>query len=114
MPTTTTNLQPDLFQHPTGTVYLLHFYSPIDSRQRNQHYIGYTKNITQRLLQHRRKRKGSNRVGFTRLAAKLRIPFILAQTWEGDRALEKKLKQQKNARRFCPVCQPGYEEPIPF
>ena len=33
------------------------------------------------------------------------IPFIIVRTWsEGDRTVERKLKNLKNARLLCPIC----------
>lgn len=83
---------------PEGTVYLLHF----DSKYHHaQHYIGWTsQTLNKRLLRH-----------FTGAGARLLqvvteagIPIHVARTWAGNRTLERSLKNQKNARRFCPVC----------
>jgi hypothetical protein len=32
------------------------------------------------------------------------VPFFVARTWVGGRALERKLKRRKNAPRLCPAC----------
>lgn len=85
------------------TVYLIHLDSPIEHAQ---HYIGFTCNLEQRLAQHRsgcgaRLLAEANRRG---------IEYRIVRTWKGGqwvndaRALERKLKKQKNAPRLCPVC----------
>ncbi len=83
-------------------VYLLHFDEAIgNDRHSAQHYIGYTKNVNQRMWQH------SNGVGFGRLVHVARergITFALARVWPaGDRALEKRLKQ-RHQKLLCPIC----------
>ncbi len=34
----------------------------------------------------------------------------LVRTWEGDRNLERRLKNRKNARGLCPRCLPAYND----
>lgn len=82
---------------PEGIVYLLHFDFPYHHAQ---HYIGWTHDLATRLKQH-----------FTGAGARLPevvteacIPIRLARTWPGSRKLERSLKNQKNAWRFCPMC----------
>ena len=88
-----------------GTVYLLHFEksigNPAKPKGQASHYIGWTTNLDKRLEQHRK--------GWSACIVKAfhaaKIGFVLAQTWEGDRHLERSLKNKKHASRFCPVCQ---------
>jgi hypothetical protein len=37
--------------------------------------------------------------------ARAGIPWTLARTWEGERALERKLKDRHNSPKLCPICQ---------
>jgi predicted GIY-YIG superfamily endonuclease len=106
------------FRAEQGLVYLLHFTRPVGGRA--SHYIGWTLDLDRRLQRHRRKRKKSNTVAFTRAAAKQGIDFAVAQTWHGvNRSFERYLKQQKNAKRYCPICQLTwleqleYDDPLP-
>jgi hypothetical protein len=32
------------------------------------------------------------------------VGFVVAATWPGSRALERRLERRKDAPRFCPVC----------
>ncbi len=91
------------FRDEAGIVYLLHFQKLIGGRA--LHYIGWTKNLPRRLQRHRMKRKKSNRCAITRAAAKLGNDFNVARTWHATPAFERYLKQQKNAKRYCPICQ---------
>ena len=80
-----------------GTVYLLHFDRPY---KHAKHYLGYTDNLEARLRQHRQGR-GARLMQVIKEAG---IGFTLVRVWEGDRALEKRLKKQKNSPRLCPIC----------
>jgi predicted GIY-YIG superfamily endonuclease len=86
------------------TVYLLHFAQPISPHHTAQHYIGFAQGeeaLQRRLNQHRNGRGAR----FTQVAQTRKITFCVAQVWElGDRQLERYLKRQKNARKFCPLC----------
>jgi hypothetical protein len=96
-------------------VYLLHFDQPF-GKQRNhqanprrvavQHYIGYTDSalsLEARLEAHR---TGTNGHGsLMRELSKAGIGFTLARTWDGDQTFERSLKNKKNARKLCPLCQ---------
>ncbi|HEY9906377.1 MAG TPA: hypothetical protein V6D18_02060 [Thermosynechococcaceae cyanobacterium] len=84
-----------------SSVYLLHFSKPISPAHTTRHYLSYTKNLKKRLQQHR-DGKGSR---LCEVALERGIGFEVAKVWEGDRTLERQLKSQKNAPRFCPVCQ---------
>lgn len=88
-----------------GTVYLIHFHRPIGnaSNVRGQalHYMGWAWNLEDRLERHRVGR-GSH---LMRAVMQQGIGWDVVRTWNGDRSLERKLKNQKNASRLCPVCQ---------
>lgn len=61
------------------------------------------------LLKLARKHKSN---GLLMTANQQHIPWVVAQTWQAPRTFEQKLKRQKNARRYCPVCH--NQEPLPF
>jgi len=87
-----------------GTVYLIHFNRPIgDLRNRRgmaQHYLGWTRDLTQRLDAHR----SGNGSAIMAAVARAGVGWELARTWEGSRGLERKLKRQHNGPRLCPIC----------
>jgi predicted GIY-YIG superfamily endonuclease len=87
-----------------GTIYLLHFDQAIGSskaRGRAQHYIGWTDNLEQRLEAHR---SGSG-AAITKYLKQQGISFKLARTWShASRRDERKLKDKKRAKAFCPFC----------
>jgi hypothetical protein len=82
-----------------GTVYLLHFERPYKGRSR--HYLGFTRNLDQRLENHRR---GSACVT-TKLAFDRGISFTLARTWLGTPKLGRAIKSQ-GLIKCCPICPP--------
>lgn len=90
------------------TVYLIHFERPYPSGRRPRHYIGFAVDLDARLAVHRAGRGA-------RLLAVLRengIGWRVARVWpDGDRGLERRLKNWKKARRLCPACRPGLAPP---
>lgn len=80
-----------------GTVYLLHFDRPFGHAR---HYQGWSEQLAPRLAAHRAGQ------GAKLLAAVRRGggDWTLARTWEGTRALERRLKRQGGASRRCPMC----------
>jgi predicted GIY-YIG superfamily endonuclease len=80
-------------------LYLLHLQP---SYHHARHYLGYTRNhdLSQRLLAHIEGR-GSPLV-HAAVTAGCRI--LLAATWDGDRVLERTLKNWHNGPRLCPLC----------
>lgn len=81
-----------------GTVYLIHLDEPMAHAQ---HYIGWSQWLRQR-IEHHRKGTGAN---FLKHVVKAGINFKVVRKWKGkDRNFERQLKNQKNARRLCPVC----------
>ena len=87
-----------------GLVYLLHLDEPLGDINNPHgyawHYIGYTENLRERLRRHR----NGNGSAMMAAAAERGIGFTLVRVWIGDKDLEKRLKRQHNARRFCPIC----------
>lgn len=79
-------------------VYLIHF-SP--SYKHAKHYLGWAEDIDRRLAEHE---IGAG-ARLTQVAVDAGCRLILARVWEdGDRTLERKLKNRKNAPALCPVC----------
>ena len=78
-------------------VYLLHFDRPY---KHAKHYMGYTENLEKRIERHVR----GDGSGLVRAVVEAGIGFQVAKIWEGTRAFERYLKNQKNACRLCPIC----------
>jgi hypothetical protein len=87
------------------TVYLIHFDKPLGNlanpRGQARHYLGYTEDLDARLEAHRQ----GNGSAIMAAVADAGIPWRLVRTWEGDRSLERQLKDQHNSPRLCPICQ---------
>ncbi|MBZ5613401.1 MAG: hypothetical protein LAO23_05280 [Acidobacteriia bacterium] len=79
-----------------GTIYLLHFDQKIG---RSQHYLGWTRNLDQRLDDHRTGRGGKTTARF-RAAG---IGFELAAQWSGSPDDEKRFKN-RSLRSLCSIC----------
>ena len=78
-------------------IYLLHFDTPY---RHARHYLGYAADLDVRLAQHRAGR-GARLVEVITEAG---ISFTLARTWEGDRTMERRLKNRHASPRLCPLC----------
>jgi predicted GIY-YIG superfamily endonuclease len=78
-------------------VYLLHFSKRLSHAQ---HYIGFTEDVTQRMTAH----KSGNGARLTAVLNEKGITYEVVRVWKGNRKLERKLKNRKNARKLCPVC----------
>lgn len=87
--------------HVPGTVYLLHFDRPIGHAK---HYMGWAikGRLFARLAQHEAGNGKASRL--TRALARQGGTFTLARTWEGDRFLERRLKNRNGGTRLCPIC----------
>lgn len=84
----------------TGTIYLIHFDSPLAHAR---HYLGYTKNLAQRLEAHR----AGTGARLMQVVTERGIGWQLARTWQGGRTDERKLKNRKKASQLCPICRQG-------
>jgi predicted GIY-YIG superfamily endonuclease len=82
-------------------VYLLHFDTPIaPGKHTTQHYIGYAADLDSRIKEHR----DGHGARLTQVAKERHIGFEVVRTWDGDRKVERQLKNRKNAPRLCPIC----------
>jgi predicted GIY-YIG superfamily endonuclease len=84
----------------TGTVYLLHFNQSLGSAR---HYIGFTTNLPARLAAHRR----GHSAAIMQALHSAEIEFVLARTWTGTIALERRLKRLHQGSALCPLCNPN-------
>ena len=89
------------------TIYLLHFATPLGTSPRGmaQHYIGRTANLTRRIREH------AVGVGARLPAAFARagIGFEVTRVFypgpnQRPSDVERSLKNQKRAKRLCPIC----------
>lgn len=81
-----------------GTVYLIHFDEKLAHAQ---HYLGYTGgDLDERLERHR----NGNGARLMQVIKEQGITWHLVRTWDGDRKLERKLKDRHNSPRLCPIC----------
>jgi predicted GIY-YIG superfamily endonuclease len=78
-------------------VYLIHFNEPY---WHARHYMGYSSNLDQRITDHLCG-MGSR---LMEVVTEAGIEWKVARTWSGDRRLERKLKNRKNAPALCPIC----------
>lgn len=87
------------------TVYLLHFERPYFHAR---HYLGWTDNgVETRVTQH----LCGDGSPLVRAVVNAGIPVTLARTWQGDRTLERTLKNSKAVpRNFCPICRAARQE----
>lgn len=96
-----------------GTVYLIHFASPIaPGRHTAQHYLGHAADLARRIQAHRRGRR-YNQLGHPTGCARLvevaherGIDWHVARVWPGGYELERQMKAQHNSPRLCPLCNP--------
>jgi predicted GIY-YIG superfamily endonuclease len=84
---------------PPGTVYMLHFDAPYGHAR---HYTGWTRDLDARLADHAAGR-GARLIAVITAAG---IGFTVARTVPGDRTLERAIKRDGGATRYCPVCTP--------
>lgn len=83
-------------------VYLLHFHDKISDKHTCQHYVGYCKNLSDRIYEH----ENCPDARLLQVAKERDIAFVVARTWKGGRKLERRIKNRKNAPKLCPICNP--------
>jgi hypothetical protein len=93
--------------HVAGHIYLLHFVVPYVAVQQPGrklqyagHYLGWSEDLFTRLAAH----KSGNGARLVRVAKDAGIDWELARLWEGDRFLERRLKNRGGRGRLCPIC----------
>ena len=85
-----------------NTLYLIHFAAKY---QHDQHYLGISDDLERRLEEHR---SGQGNP-LMKAVTQAEIPWRVVRTWkDADRTQERRLKNQKNAWRLCPVCNPNH------
>ena len=84
-----------------GHIYLLHFSHPVAHAR---HYIGWAAEgrLFRRLAQHESGNGAATPLIRALIASGGR--FRLARVWDGDRHMERRLKNQRNSRKLCPIC----------
>src|SRR5262249_28678879 len=80
-----------------GTIYLLHF---SEADRHAKHYRGYAADLDARLERHR-SGQGARLLAVLKSAG---VGWECVRTWSGSRALERRLKNRKEAPKLCPVC----------
>jgi predicted GIY-YIG superfamily endonuclease len=83
---------------PSAVVCLLHFECPYCGPM--QHYVGWTRNLEQRVGQHRAGDAGS---ATTRRAFDQGIGFVVARAWPAKQGLEQRIKKYGIAK-YCLLC----------
>jgi hypothetical protein len=87
-------------------VYLIHFAWPLEepdpaaTRSRASHYLGTIYDLHARLRQH----GAGQGAAIMRAVRDQGIPWFVARTWVGGRALERALKRRHNNPSLCPAC----------
>jgi hypothetical protein len=108
------------------TVYLLHLDQPLPrgvnrkgkALQAN-HYMGWAENLAGRIREHQNTMwdppeeegkpgtKYGHGANFIGVANHKNICWRIVRTWDGaDRNFERRLKNNKNSPRLCPICNP--------
>ena len=80
-----------------GTVYLIHFGRPY---RHARHYLGFTENLDKRITDH----LCGTGARLMEVVTKAKIEWKVSRTWPGDRGLERRLKNRKEAPKLCPIC----------
>ncbi len=80
-----------------GTIYLIHFWKPY---RHARHYTGYSEDLDKRLTDH----LCGMGARLMEVVTNAGIEWKVSRTWSGDRALERKIKNRKEAPKLCPIC----------
>lgn len=80
-----------------GTIYMIHFARPY---KHARHYVGWSPDLEGRLAAHKDGR-GARLMAVVVAAG---IEWELARTRQGTRDIERKIKRDGGASRYCPVC----------
>jgi predicted GIY-YIG superfamily endonuclease len=79
------------------TVYLIHF---LKSYKHARHYLGYSENLDKRITDH----LCGMGARLMEVVTEAKIEWKVVRTWSGDRKLERRLKNRKEAPSLCPIC----------
>jgi len=80
-------------------VYLLHSEEKLAGHA--GHYTGYSCNLVARIAAH----EAGDSAKLVEAWSRNGIRFVVARVWlDGDRDLERHIKQAHNGPRFCPIC----------
>jgi predicted GIY-YIG superfamily endonuclease len=80
-----------------STIYLLHLDKPL---RHARHYVGLADDLDARLERH----ASGNGARMLAVCRERGITWRLVRTWQGNRRLERQLKNRKDAPALCPVC----------
>jgi predicted GIY-YIG superfamily endonuclease len=79
------------------TVYLIHF----NRRFKHAgHYLGFSTDLDKRITDH----LCGMGARLMEVVTEAKIEWKVARTWSGDRKLERRLKNRKEAPALCPLC----------
>lgn len=83
-------------------VYLIHLQ---ENLHHARHYLGWSPNETtfKRRLWHHKKGTGA---GLLRAANERGIKWKVVRQWQDNKPRERRLHDQNNNRRLCPICNP--------
>jgi len=88
-------------------IYLIHFDKPY---RHARHYLGFAGGKLETRLQRHKRGDGAR---LLQVLKQHGIEWSVVRVWpEGDRDLERKLKNKKNSKCLCPVCNPSIGEPF--
>lgn len=92
----------DRFADP-GTVYLIHFDERIGGpgSKGAQHYLGWAADDPNARLEHHRRGLGARILAY---CVSKGIGFDIVRTWDGDRHLERRMKNRGHFPEICPTC----------
>jgi len=79
-------------------VYLIHLERPY---KHARHYLGKSRHLAKRMAHHR----AGTGAHFLAVCNGAGIEYKVVRTWDDDgNGLERRLKNQKNSPRLCPIC----------
>lgn len=88
-------------------VYLIHLEEPF---HHCRHYIGFAEGGQEGVKRRYKRHCSGDGSKLLRAVKSAGIVFKVVRTWEGDRSIERGLKNKKNSRFLCPVCNTKHKE----